>query len=88
METKQATYVTLAATDNVSIYNWKGQTRIQINETKESHVEIAEIDTTELLRGVSYFLRNVADNADDDDTVNRILTDIMKTLETKLKVAA
>jgi hypothetical protein len=86
METKQATYVTLAATDRVSFYSWRGKTRIQIDETKTVQLEINDVDTDEILRAVAYFVRNVAGDSDRTETQTRILTDIVTSLQDVLKV--
>ena len=86
METKQATYVTLAATDRVSFYNWRGKTRVQIDETKTVQLEINDVDTDEILRAVAYFVRNVAGDSDRTETQTRILTDIVTSLQDALNV--
>lgn len=85
METKQATYVTLAATDRVSLYNWRGKTRIQIDETKTTQLEVSDVDTDEMLRAVAYFVRNIVGDSDRTETQTRILTDIMSSLQDTLK---
>ena len=86
MDTKQATYVTLAATDRVSFYNWRGNTRIEIYETKAAQLEISDVNTDEILRAVAYFVRNVAGDSDRTETQTRILTDIVTSLQDALKV--
>lgn len=85
METKQHTFIELAATCDAGFYNWKGKTRLQIKETRETFVEINEIDTTELLRGVSYFIRSLCQDSDRNETDTRILQDMLKVMETSLK---
>lgn len=87
METKQATYVTLAATDRVSFYNWRGKTRIQIDETKTTQLEVSDVDTDEVLRAVAYFVRNIAGDQERTETQTRILTDIATSLQDALKTA-
>lgn len=86
METKQATYVTLAVTDRVSFYNWKGKTRVQFDETKTAQLEVSDVDTDEILRAVAYFVRNIAGDSDRTETQTRILNDIMSSLQDKLNV--
>jgi hypothetical protein len=85
METKQATYVTMAATERVCFYNWKGKTRANFDETKNCQIEISDIDTDELLRAISYFVRSIAGDSDRTETQTRILNDIAKTLTDTLK---
>lgn len=85
METKQATYVTLACTDRVSINDWRGKTRLQFNETSDRTLEVSEVDTEELLRAVSYFVRNLAISSDRTETQSRILNDMFASLTTALK---
>jgi hypothetical protein len=84
METKQATYVTLACTDRVSLNDWRGKTRIQINETADRTLEVSDVDTDELLRAVSYFVRNLATSSDRSETQARILADILSSLTAAL----
>lgn len=81
METSQATYVKFSVTDNVSIYTWRGKSRLQINETKQTMLEISDVDTDELLRGVSYFIRNLAGDSERTETQTRILTDTLNNLK-------
>lgn len=81
MKTSQATYVQLSVTDSVGVYNWRGKTRLQINETQQNMVEISDIDTDELLRGVSYFVRNIAGDSERTETQTRILSDILNNLK-------
>lgn len=85
METKQATYVTLASTDRVSINDWRGKTRLQFNETNDRTLEVSDVDTDELLRAVSYFVRNLATSSDRTETQSRILADMLASLTTALK---
>lgn len=85
METKQATYVTLACTDRVSINDWRGKTRLQFNETADRTLEVSEVDTDELLRAVSYFVRNLATSSDRTETQSRILADVLASLTAALK---
>ena len=84
METKQATYVALKVTDRVSLHDWRDLTRLEITETQGVTVEVSDIDTDELLRGINYFLRNVAHN-DLTETRQRILNDIATNLTESLK---
>lgn len=85
METKQHTYIELAATCDASFFNWRGKTRIQLKETEKTMVEISEVDTSELLRGVSYLIRNLCQDSDRNETDTRILQDMLKVMETSLK---
>lgn len=85
METKQATYVTLAATDNVSIFSWRGKSTINLKESQLTSVEVSEIDTTELLRAVSLFVRNRCTDTDKNETDTRILRELLKSMEASLK---
>jgi hypothetical protein len=85
METKQHTYVELAATCDASFHNWRGKTRIQLKETRETMLEVSEVDTTELLRGVSYFIRSLCQDSDRNETDTRILKDMLTVMETNLK---
>ena len=85
METKQATYVTLACTDRVSINDWRGKARLQFNETNDRTLEVSEVDTDELLRAVSYFVRNLATSPDRTETQSRILADMLASLTAALK---
>ena len=84
METKQATYVSLKVTDRVSLHDWRNLTRLEITETQGVTLEVSDIDTDELLRGINYFLRNVAHN-DLTETRQRILSDIATNLTESLK---
>lgn len=85
METKQATYVTLACTDRVSLNDWRGKTRLQINETSDRTLEVSEIETDEMLRAISYFVRNLATSSDRSETQGRILADMLASLTAALK---
>jgi len=85
METKQATYVTLACTDRVSLNDWRGRTRLQINETADRTLEVSEIETDEMLRAISYFVRNLATSSDRSETQGRILADMLASLTAALK---
>ena len=84
METKHGTYINLKVTDRVSLHDWRGLTRLDITETQGVTLEVSDIDTDEMLRGISYFLRNVANN-DLTETRQRILNDIATNLTTSLK---
>lgn len=89
METKQQTYIELAATCDASFFNWRGKTRIQIKETEKTLVEISEVDTTEVLRGVSYLVRNICQDSERNETHTRILLDLLTVMEANLqKVSA
>lgn len=81
MKTSQATYVQFSTTDTVSVYNWRGKSRLQINETQGTMLEVSDIDTEELLRGVSYFVRNLAGDSERTETQTRILSDILNNLK-------
>lgn len=85
MDTKQATYVTLACTDRVSLNDWRGKTRLQINETADQTLEVSEIETDEMLRAISYFVRNLATSSDRSETQGRILADMLASLTAALK---
>jgi len=84
METAQSTHITLKVTDRVSLHEWRNLTRLDITETQGTTLEINDIDTDELLRGISFFLRNVAHN-DLTETRQRILNDIATNLTESLK---
>jgi len=84
METKHGTYINLKVTDRVSLHDWRGLTRLDITETQGVTLEVSDIDTDEMLRGISYFLRNVAHN-DLTETRQRILNDIATNLTESLK---
>ena len=86
METKLNSYITLSATDRVSIYNWRGNCRLEIVENKQQALEISDVNTDELLRGVSYFVRNLANDSVMTETQRRILEDIRNTLVSALRV--
>jgi len=86
METKLNSYVTLSATDRVSIYNWRGNCRLEIVENKQQALEISDVNTDELLRGVSYFVRNLASDSEMTETQRRILEDIRNTLVSALPI--
>lgn len=87
METKQATYVTLSATEHVSLNEWRGFVRLQINETRDLTLEVSNIETDEMLRAVSYFVRNLATSSDRTDTQTRILSDMLASLTAALQPA-
>jgi hypothetical protein len=80
MRTTQTNTVTLVATNNVSLYEWKGLTRISICEQTDQTVEISDINTAELMRGISYYLSRSLNECDRDETITRILTEIAKNL--------
>jgi len=84
METKQATFVALKVTDRVSLHDWRGLTRLEITETQGVTLEVSDIDTDEMLRGINYFLRNVA-HSELTETRKRILNDIATNLTESLK---
>jgi len=86
MNLKTETSVSLIATDRVSLFNWKGFTRVQFNETSDSTLEVANVDSEELLLAVSYFVRDLAKDAERSDRQTRLLHDIMHSLQESLKV--
>jgi hypothetical protein len=85
MQTKQETFVTLACTDRVSLNEWRGKTCLQISETSDRVLEVSEIDTEELLRAVSYFIRNLATSTDRTEIASRILSNMLDSLTEALK---
>jgi len=80
MRSTQTNTVTLAATNNVAMYEWKGLTRISFVEQTDQIVEINDVDTMELLRAINYYLQRCYNECDRNETATRILTDIAKTL--------
>lgn len=85
MDTKQQTFVTLACTERVSLNEWRGKTRLQINETHDRILEVSEVDTEEMLRAVSYYVRNLATSTDRTEISSRILSDMLASLTEALK---
>jgi len=80
MRTTQTNTVTLAATNSVAMYEWKGLTRISFVEQTDQTVEINDVDSLELLRAINYYLARSFNESDRNETTTRILTDIAKTL--------
>jgi hypothetical protein len=80
MRTTQTNTVTLAATNSVAFYEWKGLTRLSICEQTDQTIEINDVDSLELLRAMNYYLQRCYNECDRNETATRILTDIAKTL--------
>ena len=80
MRTTQTNTVTLAATNSVSFYEWKGLTRLSICEQADQTIEINDVDSLELLRAMNYYLQRCYNECDRNETTTRILADIAKTL--------
>jgi hypothetical protein len=76
METTQTVTITVASTENVSLFEWKNKTRIQVTEARGRMAEVSEIETDELLCGVSYWIRRLVDDSSRTDRQTRILTEI------------
>ena len=75
----------MSATEHVSLNEWRGFVRLQINETRDLTLEVSNIETDEMLRAVSYFVRNLATSSDRTETQSRILADMLASLTTALK---
>lgn len=88
MQTKQETSVALVATDRVSMFDWRGQTRVQFNETPDTMLEVSNVDSGELLLAISYYVRSLAKESDITERQQRILNDILTDLKENLKVKA
>lgn len=80
MQTKLNTTVEVATTDRVSLNTWRGVTRMEVRETEQQTLEVAGIDTAELLCAVGYWVRTIATAADRSERETRLLSDIMETL--------
>ena len=88
MQTKQETSVALVATDRVSMFDWRGKTRVQFNETPDTVLEVSNVDSEELLLAISYYVRNLAKESDNTERQQRILNDILSDLKDNLKTTA
>jgi len=84
MDTKIHTSVEISTTDQVSLNTWRGLTRLEVHETRQQTLEVAGIDTAELLYAVSYWIRTIAIATDRSERETRLLTDILATLTNTL----
>jgi len=80
MEAKLNTSIQISTTDRVSLNTWRGLTRLEVHETRQQTLEVAGIDTAELLCAVSYWIRTVATATDRSERETRLLADILATL--------
>ena len=80
MEAKLNTSIEISTTDRVSLNTWRGLTRLEVHETRQQTLEVAGIDTAELLCAVSYWIRTVATATDRSERETRLLADILATL--------
>jgi len=80
METTQAICISVLATDHVSLFDWRGTTRIQVTEARGSTAELSNVDTDELLRSFKYLVGRLVGESDRSDTQTRILQEIAKEL--------
>lgn len=84
METKINTSIEISTTDRVSLNTWRGLTRLEVHETRQQTLEVAGIDTAELLCAMSYWIRTIATAADRSERETRLLADILATLTDSL----
>jgi len=80
MEAKLNTSIEISTTERVSLNTWRGLTRLEVHETRQQTLEVAGIDTAELLCAVSYWIRTVATATDRSERETRLLADILATL--------
>ena len=85
MQTKQETSVSLAVTDRVSMYDWKGVTRVQFNETNDTVLEVSNVDTGEMLLAISYYVGGLAKESGKNERTDRILRDMLTSLQESLQ---